>query len=279
MKNMIDLFNKYKNAGNIDETLLVGRNMVNKYPDDFESFHVYMDFLLMLAEKLPVISERNSFLQQANIVLAFFEENANLDSELIIVLGRYKNRIADIADSINTEEDEKIEIQLKEIQRSNNQQIKELYALNQELIAVNTQDAFDNTLNDIGLADSRIEHDYLTDEQQKHYDQLNKSCAADISKKMQELEHKKNISYNKRAVEAYSKAFKKFKQDENNYKNQSQLFKLVSSTLFAYDAGKLFNETLIFYNHVYTYIFSKLDDDGKLALTRFSIECERKLDY
>ena len=113
MKNMIDLFNKYKNAGNIDETLLVGRNMVNKYPDDFESFHVYMDFLLMLAEKLPVISERNSFLQQANIVLAFFEENANLDSELIIVLGRYKNRIADIADSINTEEDEKIEIQLK----------------------------------------------------------------------------------------------------------------------------------------------------------------------
>ena len=233
----------------------------------------------MLAEKLPVISERNSFLQQANIVLAFFEENANLDSELIIVLGRYKNRIADIADSINTEEDEKIEIQLKEIQRSNNQQIKELYALNQELIAVNTQDAFDNTLNDIGLADSRIEHDYLTDEQQKHYDQLNKSCAADISKKMQELEHKKNISYNKRAVEAYSKAFKKFKQDENNYKNQSQLFKLVASTLFAYDAGKLFNETLIFYNHVYTYIFSKLDDDGKLALTRFSIECERKLDY
>lgn len=34
---------------------------------------------------------------------------------------------------------------------------------------------------------------------------------------------------------------------------------------------------LIFYNHVYSYIFSKLDDNGKLELTRYSIECERKL--
>ena len=52
---------------------------------------------------------------------------------------------------------------------------------------------------------------------------------------------------------------------------------LVSSTLFAFDAGRLFNETLIYYNHVYSFIFGKLDDDGKLALTRYSIECERKM--
>lgn len=44
----------------------------------------------------------------------------------------------------------------------------------------------------------------------------------------------------------------------------------------SYDAGRLFNETLIFYNHVYSYIFNKLDDNGKLELTKYSIECERK---
>ena len=93
---------------------------------------------------------------------------------------------------------------------------------------------------------------------------------------MREFEYLKNVDYNKKAVVAFESAFKKFRNDEATYKNHSQLFSLASSTLFAFDAAKLFNETLIYYNHVYSYIFSKLDEDGKLALTRFSIECERK---
>ena len=109
------------------------------------------------------------------------------------------------------------------------------------------------------------------------YDQLNKSCTDTISAKMRQLEYKDNIDYNKKAVNAYNSAFTSFKNNESRYKDKSQLFGLVSTTLFAYDAGRLFNETLIFYNHVYSYIFSKLDDNGKLELTRYSIECERKL--
>lgn len=75
---------------------------------------------------------------------------------------------------------------------------------------------------------------------------------------------------------AFNSAFTSFKNNESRYKDKSQLLGLVSTTLFAYDAGRLFNETLIFYNHVYSYIFNKLDDNGKLELTKYSIECERK---
>lgn len=124
---------------------------------------------------------------------------------------------------------------------------------------------------------AEIDHDNLTSEQKTHYDQLNKSCTDTISAKMRQLEYKDNIDYNKKAVNAYNSAFTSFKNNESRYKDKSQLFGLVSTTLFAYDAGRLFNETLIFYNHVYSYIFSKLDDNGKLELTRYSIECERKL--
>ena len=94
---------------------------------------------------------------------------------------------------------------------------------------------------------------------------------------MRELEHKDNVLYNQKAVDAFASAFKQFKDNEAKYKNHTQLYTLASTTLFAFDAARLFNETLIYYNHVYSYIFSKLDDDGKLALTRYSIECERKL--
>ena len=118
----------------------------------------------------------------------------------------------------------------------------------------------------------------MRSEQSSTYDALTKACTDLISSKMRELEYKKNIAYNKQAADSFADAFEKFKEkDGKKYKNQTQLFKLVSKTLFSYDASRLFNETLIYYNHVYSYIFSKLDDDGKLALTRFSIECERKL--
>lgn len=45
--------------------------------------------------------------------------------------------------------------------------------------------------------------------------------------------------------------------------------------LFSYDASKLFNETLIYYNHVYSFIFNKLDDNGKFRLTQISIDSEK----
>lgn len=132
------------------------------------------------------------------------------------------------------------------------------------------------SLNDCFWVDAEIDHDNLTSEQKTHYDQLNKSCTDTISAKMRQLEYKDNIDYNKKAVNAYNSAFTSFKNNESRYKDKSQLLGLVSTTLFAYDAGRLFNETLIFYNHVYSYIFNKLDDNGKLELTKYSIECERK---
>ena len=151
-----------------------------------------------------------------------------------------------------------------------------LDTIKQKLENAKTHAEFDKLLQEISAVDAEIDHDNLTSEQKTHYDQLNKSCTDTISAKMRQLEYKDNIDYNKKAVNAYNSAFTSFKNNESRYKDKSQLFGLVSTTLFAYDAGRLFNETLIFYNHVYSYIFNKLDDNGKLELTKYSIECERK---
>mgnify|MGYP005976334547 CR=1 FL=1 len=76
---MNPMFNEYKDAGKIQEALLIGRNMVNKAPGDSECVNAYLDFLLMLAEKLPRTDERKSFADQANLVLSFYEENGKTD--------------------------------------------------------------------------------------------------------------------------------------------------------------------------------------------------------
>lgn len=273
---MNPMFNEYKDAGKIQEALLIGRNMVNKAPGDSECVNAYFVFLLMLAEKLPRTDERKSFADQANLVLSFYEENADLTDDIINDIHVYHNRLGAVVTDIAQLEQEEYEKQKRAIEATNTTQIKKLYTIKQKLENAKTHAEFDKLLQEISAVDAEIDHDNLTSEQKTHYDQLNKSCTDTISAKMRQLEYKDNIDYNKKAVNAYNSAFTSFKNNESRYKDKSQLFGLVSTTLFAYDAGRLFNETLIFYNHVYSYIFNKLDDNGKLELTKYSIECERK---
>lgn len=269
-------FLRIEDAGKIQEALLIGRNMVNKAPGDSECVNAYLDFLLMLAEKLPRTDERKSFADQANLVLSFYEENADLTDDIINDIHVYHNRLGAVVTDIAQLEQEEYEKQKRAIEATNTTQIKKLYTIKQKLENAKTHAEFDKLLQEISAVDAEIDHDNLTSEQKTHYDQLNKSCTDTISAKMRQLEYKDNIDYNKKAVNAYNSAFTSFKNNESRYKDKNQLFGLVSTTLFAYDAGRLFNETLIFYNHVYSYIFNKLDDNGKLELTKYSIECERK---
>ena len=272
---MISLFNEYKNTGRITEALMIGRNMVNKSPDNLEYIDTYTYLLFSLAEKLPSINERKIFIDQLNIAITFFEENTKLTKDIINRIMLYREHLNKIILEIERLENKKIKEELAEIEIKNTKNIEELYKIRENFKNIKTQEEFDIILEKIATIDLNINHDYMTSEQKKHYNQLNKECTENISTKIHELEYIKNIEYNKNAVNAYNIAFQKFKIDENKYKNQTQLFQLVSSTLFAYEASRLFNETLIFYSHVYSFIFSKLDDEGKFLLTKYSIECQK----
>lgn len=274
---MLTLFNQYKDCGEISQALLIGRNLVNRDPSDQDAFDAYFDYLCLLAKSLPSLEDRQNYAGQASIALAFFSENAELDSTLLSKIMTYQQRLLDILEKNN--ESASIEAETAQMDRvaTNKAHLEKLFKLKDMLYSCTTQEEFDKTLSEISAVDSKIDKDALTDEQNQVYEGLTKDHTELISSKMRELEHKKNKEYNKRAVEAYAKAFKLFRGDEAKYKVQNQLLCLVSSTLFGYDASRLFNETLIYYNHIYSYIFSKLDDDGKLALTRFSVECERKM--
>ena len=274
---MLTLFNCYKDAGKISEALLIGRNVFNRNPGNAEIFDAYYSYLCTLAETLPSFADRSHFSDQASVVLAFYTENAVLTESIVADIMEYQSRLDAIYSEIGNVQQAKADKEKQEIEHHNSEFLKKLYALKDKLQVASTQADFDATLAQIGQVDAEIIKDGFTREQSDTYDALTKDHTDLISSKMRELEYKKNVAYNKQAADSFAKAFNQFRNNESKYKNQTQLFSLVSTTLFAYDASRLFNETLIYYNHVYSYIFSKLDDDGKLALTRFSIECERKL--
>lgn len=274
---MLSLFEKYKNDGKITEALLVGRNLFNRNSGDEIIFSAYFEYLCTLAETLPSLADRINFAEQASVALAFYSENAELTSESVDTLSGQQQRIDVILSEIESTKAKRVADERAEIEAHNSECLKKLYSLKDEMHRATTQDEFDKILVKIRETDTTMDKDEFTDEQSSIYESLTRDHTELISEKMHQLEHIKNIAYNKQAADAFASAFERFRKDENKYRNQSQLFLLASTTLFAFDASRLFNETLIYYNHVYSYIFSKLDDDGKLALTRYSIECERKL--
>ncbi len=273
---MLSLFEEYKRNGKIAEALLAGRNLFNQNPGDEKIFAAYFDYLCTLAETLPSFADRKNFGEQANIALAFYAENAMLTREFVKAFAKYQQRIDVILEETEKTNMERMKEEQEAAESRNAGTLKKLFALKESMQGEITQEKLDELLVEIEKLDSVIEKDMFTEEQASIYESLTKEITGLISVKMRQIEHRKNIAYNQQAAEAFASAFEKFCKEESRYKNQTQLFYLASTTLFAFDASRLFNETLIYYNHVYSYIFSKLDDGGKLALTRYAIECERK---
>lgn len=247
---MLSLFEKYKNDGKITEALLVGRNLFNRNSGDEKIFTAYFEYLCTLAETLPSLADRINFAEQASVALAFYSENAELTSESVDALSGKQQRIDVILSEIESTKAKRVAVERAEIEAHNSECLKKLYSLKDEINRATTQDEFDKILVKIRETDTTMDKDEFTDEQSSIYEFLTRDHTELISEKMHQLEHIKNIAYNKQAADAFASAFERFRKDENKYRNQSQLFLLASTTLFAFDASRLFNETLIYYNHV-----------------------------
>ena len=90
---MISLFKEYKDRGKIEEALLIGRNMINKEPSNYEYLSQFLDLLFNLAESLDSLEDKSAFVTQADIALTFFEENAYLSKEIINNILAYRFKI------------------------------------------------------------------------------------------------------------------------------------------------------------------------------------------
>ena len=85
------------------------------------------------------------------------------------------------------------------------------------------------------------------------------------------------MEYNKKAIRSLDEVFKIFTNDEKKkmYKSESTLKNLMVSKFFVYDTSKLFNESLVFYNHVYSLVFQAVDNNLKYKLTEWAVNTSK----
>lgn len=275
MKNetQLVLFEDYFNKNEIWQANLLIKNLFNKNIEDLHIFKKYYEFSIKIAKLNLDVPTRKTFLEQASSGLMFFSENAELTSEIIEFILACKNEIDELQVDIERVEEIQLERSWNEHSKEQTNYLLKLTECKTKMNQTKNQDEFRILLEEIKDIEERVNENFLTERDQQLYQELTIEYPNIIERKLTEFERIETTNYNEKAVNDFTHVFSKFKQNEDNYKTNSLALKnLVRTRLFSYDTSQLLDETLIYYNHIYSYIFSKIDEDSKYDLTKLSIE-------
>lgn len=252
------------------------KNLYNRNVGDTELFRRYFNFACMVAAWDIELDTRHYFLEEAGTALIVYAENTTMDAERLAAIKACRERLDIIRGEISGVRNALAQKYARETQANNNAVLKDLADLKGKLSRAGTQEDFDEVLLTLAERESLLAKEELTGDQKSLYDRMTKEYSALISDKLTKLAMASNAEYNRTAVKEFKYVLDAFQKNESLYTGSpSQLYALVSSRLFTFDPARLFNETLIYYNHIYSYIFSKLDEDGKFRLTQISIDTEK----
>ena len=272
MQHLIRLFEKYMREEKIPEALVVGQFMFNQDSGNTEIFEKYVGILLELATDYHTpIAVCRSYCDKAELVVEFYAENVELHEDLVYKIMHIRERVYEIREGLDARENEDRKVFVKKKVEENDEILSVLQRLLQKLIQITQKAEFDKVLEQIQQLDEVLNKEYLVERQEKMYQQISKECANLVDAKIRYFKRKDKAEYNLKALEAYEKAYRMLKNAENIGESEE-----IIKNLFIFDASKLFNETLVYYNHVYSYILSKMDDKGKFNLTKLAIQCEKK---
>lgn len=268
---MNEFVQKLKNEGNFIDAYLVAKNLLSRDIGNKALFIQYIDLALEIASYDIVFDERKQYIQDASSALTIFSETTDIDYEVLSLIKETKVRISNAYQAIITAESENINKVNSQIQAKNTELLNKLGELYEQIHASESQERFDKLLLNVSEIDEQLQKSLFTSIQESTYNTLTKNYSKIISTKMDELNRKSLLSYNKQAVKCINDVFTAFKIEPSKYKNESNLKALMTSKFFAFDTSILFNETLVFYNHVYSVVFQEVSDAMKYKLTEWAL--------
>lgn len=273
----IKLFKSYKEQGNLWSAYTVIKSAYNQETDNVFLFDAYLSFLMESVERYTDYEKLYNLISEANTLIEVFANAVELDVQIVALLQDKKHLVDHAEQRVRESMWQEQEKKNEKIHLQNQELLTELIRKTGELEHVKDQETFDHVLEAVNSIDGLLNQSALDEKQNRKYDQLTNQYTDLIQRKMQELKRVSMIEYNKLASNDFKVVFETFKASESKYTTDyGALYELTSKRLFSYDSGQLFNETLVYYNHVYGYIFSKMNDQGKFRLTQMAIDSEKK---
>lgn len=268
---MISKMKDFAARGQFREALIIGQNLSARNCGDPEIFKAYASVLESVMEAEDTSDGKMRYFQQISSALTAFSELANMDDSMVMFVMSQEDRLGKLFDGIQQlRMQEEREFVKKKI-LANDGILAKLKDVTEKARTAPDKPLFDAALRQIQQYDESFDKEYLTDRQKDLYESMTQQCSKIVDAKLRAFQRASDIAYNEQALAAYERVFQYFKTGKvpSDHKD-------VIGGLFGFDAGRLFNETLTYYNHVYAYILSKLDDDGKFRLTKAAIRSEMR---
>lgn len=266
---MISKMKDYVSKGNFQEALIIGQNLFARNSGDPEVFKAYTSVLESVMDAEDTSDGKMRYFQQLSSTLAAFSESVDMDDAMVSYVMSQEDRLGKLFDGIQQlRKQEEREFVKKKIM-ANDGILAKLPGVMESLKKAADKTSFNAVLQQVQQYDADIDKSYLTDRQKDIYDSVTRQCSKIVDIKLRTFQRTADVAYNEQALAAYERVFRYFKDGK-----VSDDHKDVISGLFGFDPSRLFNETLTYYNHVYAYVLSKLDDDGKFRLTKAAIRSE-----
>lgn len=268
---MTDLIAKLKSEGNFIDAYLVAKNTLSRNIGNIAAFNEFIEIALEIAEYDIVFDERKQYVSDANTALAMFAESVEMDEDVISLIKETRIKINKVTQEILTAEQEYIDGINRKTQDENTEYLNKLVQIYNEIKAAKTQKEFDVALGHVSEVEALLNKNAFSAEQEATYDKLTQQYSQAISSQMETINKNELLAYNKRAVACFNDVFTAFKKEPSKYKDESTLKALMTTKFFAFDSSKLFNESLVFYNHVYSLVFQETTDALKYKLTEWAL--------
>ena len=255
--------------GEMREALIIGQNLFSHAPGDPEVFGSYFSLLWSIVSTTEGTTEKQRYFQQMSTALAAFSEAVDLNDAMVEYIKGKEDALSTLYQDIQDYQTQRQRETVKAKILHNDQCLKQANEIASKLEAATDQVSFDAALTQLQQCDSSFEKEYLSDRQKAQYESLTRKCSQIVDLKVRRFERDRNVAYNLQAIEAFEKVYRFFKDG-----NVTEDHKAIVTGLFGFDATRLFNETLTYYNHVYSYVLSKLNDEEKFILTKAAIRSE-----
>lgn len=262
-----DLFREYLKKNDIKKSQVIAKNLFCKLPGDEKMFESYFTFCtnLVSEESFSKNGLYQFLLSEAELALKIYAENCIMEEVSIKLIEKCNNILNQKIVLVNTIIDSEQKKSNDEAIETNNDIYKKLLSNIQQL-----KEHYSNFVaRKISSLDNMLNKELLSAKQLEEYNKCSKELSEIVSLHIVS----ENKKYNSEALTLIKKVLDNFIDDSSlkKEKEREKLRSLLQENMFSFSQERLFPETLTYYNYVYSYIFSKLDNDGKKFITECAI--------
>lgn len=256
------------------ESRLVLSAATSKFPNNMEFFRLAMDKIFADLKNAKSEEEVEEIFLKGEKLLEDFGAASNANS--ISLVTEYSKRLVQAQEEFYSLRKQR-DLDLKQRQNERNEEIlKELESILEGIKASNDEMAIRDSMNNAARLETGLDLSLLDETQNERYRDVKNGFYKVAEEKVESLRSTRYARYNRKAIERLKKLLDDFSENEKDLsRSGSSLPMILKEKIGSLNTSYFDGPTMQYFNYVYGYIFSLIDEDLKFEVTKVMTETDK----